>query len=193
MYNNLFEGELVRLTAEEPEAMAKAYSAWAAADSEYQRMLDTSAASLFSVKKWKEWLEKDLEKDPPTFYGFCIRTLADDRLIGFVGLDGNVVPHKEAFVGIGIGDRKDWSRGYGTDAMRLALRYAFMELNLRRVSLNAFEYNPRGLRSYEKAGFRHEGRQRQYLKRDGKRWDLVYMGILREEWMEMYQNEYTRT
>ena len=58
-----------------------------------------------------------------------------------------------------------------------------MEMNLRRVSLNVFEYNPRGIRSYEKAGFRHEGRQRQYLNRDGRRWDIVYMGILREEWM----------
>ena len=182
MDSNLFEGKLVHLTAEEPEVMAKAHAGWAA-DSEYLRLLDTSAACQFSLKKWKEWLEKDLEKDPPPFYGFGIRTLEDDRLVGFIGLDGHFFPHGEAFVGIGIGERKDWGRGYGTDAMRVMLRYAFMEMNLRRVSLNVFEYNPRGIRSYEKAGFRHEGRQRQYLNRDGRRWDIVYMGILREEWM----------
>ena len=87
-------------------------------------------------------------------------------------------------MGIGIGERQDWNNGYGTDAMQVILRYAFMELNLRRVTLNVFEYNPRAIRSYEKAGFRHEGRIRQYLNRDGQRWDILYMGILREEWME---------
>jgi RimJ/RimL family protein N-acetyltransferase len=69
--------------------------------------------------------------------------------------------------------------------MRLALGFAFMELNLHRVSLNVFEYNPRAVRSYEKAGFHVEGRQRQALLRNGKRWDAIEMGILREEWLEM--------
>ena len=184
MGTNLFEGKLVHLTAEEPETMAKAFTAWAA-NSEYLRLLDSGAARQFSAKKWKEWLEKDLEKEPPSFYGFALRTLDEQgRLIGFIGLEGNFFPHGEAFVGIGIGERQDWKNGYGTDAMQVILRYAFMELNLRRVTLNVFEYNPRAIRSYEKAGFRHEGRIRQYLNRDGQRWDILYMGILREEWME---------
>jgi RimJ/RimL family protein N-acetyltransferase len=58
-----------------------------------------------------------------------------------------------------------------------------MEQNLRRVSLDTFEYNPRAIRSYEKAGFVYEGRARQYLLREGKRWDLIFMGILRQEWL----------
>ena len=92
---------------------------------------------------------------------------------------------RDAFVGIGIGNRNDWSKGYGSDAMKIILRFAFTELNLRRVTLNVFEYNPRAIRSYEKTGFRHEGRMRNALLRNGKRWDMFYMGILREEWMEM--------
>jgi RimJ/RimL family protein N-acetyltransferase len=60
-----------------------------------------------------------------------------------------------------------------------------MELNLHRVTLDVFEYNPRAIRSYEKAGFRHEGRQRQALVRNGKRWDLLEMGILCEEWLKL--------
>jgi RimJ/RimL family protein N-acetyltransferase len=72
--------------------------------------------------------------------------------------------------------------------MKLVLRYAFLELNLRRVTLNVFEYNERAIRSYEKAGFRLEGSQRQAIQREGRRWDMVYMGILREEWMEHNQN-----
>ena len=181
---NLFEGKLVRLTAEEPETMAKAFSVWGA-DSEYLRLLDSGTARQLSVKKLKEELEKDQEKDSPSSCWFALRTLdGDDRLVGFIGLEGYSFPHGEAFVGVGIGERKDWGRGYGTDAMQVILRYAFMELSLRRVTLNVFEYNPRAIRSYEKAGFRHEGRIRQYLNRDGRRWDILYMGILREEWLE---------
>ncbi len=85
-------------------------------------------------------------------------------------------------MGIGIGEREYWGNGYGTDAMRAILHFAFTELNLYRVSLNVFEYNPRAIRSYEKAGFVAEGRQRQVLNRDGRRWDVIYMGILHEEW-----------
>jgi RimJ/RimL family protein N-acetyltransferase len=88
-------------------------------------------------------------------------------------------------VGLGIGETNYWSKGYGTDAMNVLLRFAFIEINLRRVTLTVFEYNPRAIRSYEKAGFRHEGRKRQLLHREGKRWDELYMGILREEWMEL--------
>jgi len=49
-----------------------------------------------------------------------------------------------------------------------------------------FEYNLRALRSYEKAGFVVEGRERQVLHRDGRRWDMIYMGILRKEWEQLY-------
>jgi RimJ/RimL family protein N-acetyltransferase len=67
---------------------------------------------------------------------------------------------------------------------QIILRFAFTELNLRRVTLTVFEYNPRAIRSYEKAGFHHEGRLRGVLLRDGKRWDMLYMGILAEDWKE---------
>jgi len=73
------------------------------------------------------------------------------RLIGFTGLwiaDWN---HRHSWVGIGLGEREFWGKGYGTDAMRLIVRYAFDELDLHRVSLTVFEYNTRAIRSYEKA------------------------------------------
>ena len=68
--------------------------------------------------------------------------------------------------------------------MKVVLRYAFTELNLQRLTLTVFEYNPRAVRAYEKTGFRHEGRLRQFLNREGRRWDMLFMGILRHEWME---------
>ena len=122
-------------------------------------------------------------------YWFAIRALEDDRLLGDADLSVINWGSRDAFVGIGIGEREFWGKGYGTDAMRLLLRYAFTELNLRRVSLNVFEFNERAIRSYEKVGFRLEGRERQVMQREGRRWDLIDMGILREEWMEENGNK----
>jgi len=178
---DLFRGERVRLVAVDTQKMAEACSRWGR-DTEYWRLQTAIPARLSSVKAIKEWLDKDAEKDPPEAYVFAIHRLEDDRLIGDVGLDDVFGPHRDAFLGIALGERDCWGKGYGTDAMRLILRFGFSELNLRRVTLNVFEYNPRAIHIYEKLGFKHEGRQRRFLNREGQRWDLVYMGLLREEW-----------
>jgi hypothetical protein len=129
-------------------------------------------------------MEEEVAEMSLASYFFSIRTLADDKLIGELGLEVVNWAGRDAFVGLGIGETEYWSKGYGTDVMNVLLHFAFRELNLRRVSLSVFEYNPRAIRSYEKAGFRHEGHVRKALNREGRRWDAVYMGILREEWME---------
>lgn len=179
--NDIFRGSLVRLTVEEPAVLASAFARWNR-DTEYTRLLDIDPLRMWSQKKWKDLIEKDVEKDPPDEYFFQVRTLSDECLIGFVGLFPIWV-HQNAWVGIGLGERDYWGKGYGTDALRLVLHFAFMELNLNRVSLDVFEYNLRAIHSYEKAGFCHEGRQRQLINRNGKRWDMLEMGILREEWL----------
>ena len=181
MGSNIFKGKLVRLTVELPEVDAKAASRWTR-DSEYSRLLDTEQAELWSAKKIQKWREEDLESDSIDNQFFNIRALDDDTVIGFIGLSDIHWGHGEAWVGIGIGDRAYWGKGYGTDAMQVLLRYAFTELNLHRISLGVFEYNQRAIRSYEKAGFVHEGREREFLHRDGSRADALLMGILRSEW-----------
>jgi RimJ/RimL family protein N-acetyltransferase len=118
----------------------------------------------------------------PGEYAFGIRTLTENKPIGFCGLECVTLPHGEGVLGIGIGDRNYWGKGYGTDAIRVLLRFGFMDCNLHRVGLNVFEYNNRALASYRKIGFQEEGRVRSYIQRDGKRWDLIYMAMLRSEW-----------
>jgi RimJ/RimL family protein N-acetyltransferase len=181
----LLKGKLVALTAPDPEEMGRFLSA-SNRDSEYKRLLDDDPPRLHSVKKSKEWLEKELGEMGETMYWFAIRSVEDDRLLGDINLDVTRWNAREAFVGLGIGPREFWGRGYGTEAMQLVLEYAFLEVNLHRVSLTVFEYNPRAIRSYEKAGFRQEGRMRGALIREGKRWDILYMGISRAEWMEKH-------
>ncbi|MBV6395254.1 MAG: hypothetical protein HFACDABA_00829 [Anaerolineales bacterium] len=178
---DMFRGDIVRLAAVNPEEASRHYSRWGR-DSFRNRLLDSEPAILFSDKAIRGWIEKDLDKE--NYFAFAIRTLAEDRLVGEVGLGYARWNRHEAFVGIGIGDREDWNKGYGTDAMRLVLRFAFLELALQRVSLSVFEYNPRAIRSYEKAGFRQEGRVRGALNREGRRWDEIFMGVLRSEWLE---------
>ena len=185
---DLFRGKLVRFTMEEPETSAKAQVRWQR-DSEFHRLADGDPALLNSEKKIKEWYEKQIEKGSQSErYSFSVRTLAEDKYIGFLGLWVNLI-HSEAWVGLGIGEREFWSKGYGTDMMRLCLQYAFMELCVERVSLGLHEYNPRALRSYEKCGFRLEGRTRMQMLREGRRTDTLWMGILREEWLQMQNGE----
>lgn len=179
MNNELLTGEKVYLAALEPEKVAELFNRWAG-DTEYWRLAVSDPAFQFSVAGIKDWLEEQLpNKDN---YFFTIHLHQDNRPIGDAGLDGIDWVHGNAYLGIAIGEREEWGKGYGTDAVRLILRLAFTELNLHRVSLTVFDYNQRAIRSYEKAGFRPEGRQRGFLKREGRRWDLIYMGILRNEW-----------
>jgi len=185
---DLFTGTLVSLAAVNPDETSKSAAIWGR-DSEYRRLMDSDPPRLFSVKASREWMEKQLEEEPDTFW-FAVRTLEDDRLLGEIDLVVTSWGSRDAFVGIGIGEREFWGKGYGTEAMNLTLRYAFIELNLRRVTLNVFEFNERAVRSYEKVGFHMEGRQRQAIIREGRRWDVLYMGILREEWIETHGNDF---
>ena len=118
----------------------------------------------------------------PDSFAYAIHLRATERLIGtttFSALDadnGSVLFH------ITIGERDCWNQGYGTEATELMLGHAFDRLGLHRVALSVFEFNPRAIRAYEKAGFAIEGRAREAVWRDGRFWDEVHMGVLADEW-----------
>ncbi|MBI5840532.1 MAG: GNAT family N-acetyltransferase [Chloroflexi bacterium] len=185
---DILTGSLVRLASLDAEELGKAYGNWRR-DSEFMRLIDMRADGMYSGKKQQDVFEKMLDDDPQAHHYFSIRSLEDNRLLGDINLDVTNWSTRDAFVGLGIGERADWDKGYGTDAMNIILRFAFTEVNLRRVTLTVFEYNPRAIRSYEKAGFQHEGRIRRAILRDGKRWDVFYMGILRDDWMEKHHDQ----
>jgi RimJ/RimL family protein N-acetyltransferase len=179
----LFTGDLVRLGALGKDS-AKLMSQWDA-DAEFSRQLNGGAISLIPLPQLEQAIVRDVIENKEEIH-FGIRTLADDKLIGFC----NIEPfwsHRNAFVGIGIGDPAYRGKGYGTDAMRLLVGYGFRELDLQRIALTVFSYNPRAIRSYEKAGFAREVVERAALYRDGQRHDIIIMGILRRDW-EAQQN-----
>lgn len=179
MTRPLLQGSLIHLAAISPEKDAEVIAHWSE-NTEYWRLFASDPARPGLSKTVQHDLGKEELKNDA--YRFAIRTLGDDRLVGRVDLDGIVWNNRDAWLSIGIGDPADWGKGYGSDALRAALRFAFSELNLFRVSLTVFEYNPRAIRAYEKVGFTCEGRLKCFLRREGRRWDLLYFGILREEW-----------
>jgi RimJ/RimL family protein N-acetyltransferase len=80
-----------------------------------------------------------------------------------------------------IGEKSYWNRGCGTEAVRLLAQHGLNPLNLNRIFLHVFENNPRAIRSYEKAGFTHEVRERQAEFKDGKYIDVLVMSMLKDE------------
>jgi RimJ/RimL family protein N-acetyltransferase len=180
MSTDIFTGKLVRLVALDLENDAKMFSQWEQ-DSEFQRLWNSEVPQRYNPSQLKKYFEEEISR----MHMFMIERLEDGRKIGEIDLSGFNWTVGNAWVGIGIGERELWGKGYGTDAMQVLLRYAFEELNLKRLTLNVFDVNQRGISSYEKAGFRHEGRIPGGLLIAGKRCDIVYMGILRREWEEL--------
>ena len=97
---------------------------------------------------------------------------------GFMNFDWR---NRSAEIGIMIGEKDQWNKGYGTEAMRLMCDYGFNTLNLHRIFLRVFEGNERGKQAYKKAGFIHEGTMRQAHFRDGRYWDVDLMSILKTD------------
>lgn len=173
---NLFYGSLVKLTGpreEDAEIMVQ----WEE-DYEYLRNIDTDVA----IPKTKEKFENAPDGKEPYFR---LRTIDGDELIGFVVIHSIEWNNRSGLLAIGIGGAENRGKGYGTDALRVILRYAFRELNLDRVGLDVIDYNHRAIKAYERVGFKHEGAMRSAVFRDGKKYDRVIMGILREEWEEL--------
>jgi RimJ/RimL family protein N-acetyltransferase len=125
------------------------------------------------------WYEHAAVDDGRT--GFTIYERATGRPIGNCGLHEVDLANRRTMVGIMIGEPDARGRGYGTEAMRLLLDYAFTVLGMHNVMLKVFEYNDAGRRCYEKVGFREVGRRRESRWINGRFWDEIHMDILATE------------
>lgn len=181
----LFEGEEIRFGPIDYEKDPEIESKWTH-DAEYLRLYDTVPARPLSaamVKKQYEKLEKQVEEDK-NLYHFAIRAREDDRLIGKATIQWIEWSNGNGFLRLGIGAAEDRRKGYGTKALKMLLRFAFAELNLYRVTAIVPEYNEGAIALLQKAGFTEEVRRRKALERDGRRWDFLTFGLLKEEWLE---------
>ncbi|MCA1059551.1 GNAT family N-acetyltransferase [Rossellomorea aquimaris] len=173
----LLTGKRIYLTGFQEEDV-KSIREWGL-NEEVQRLFDALPHRPKSEEEIKKWMNPG-----ENAFRFAIRLKDDGRIIGFVELDGILWTHRVGWVSILIGDEKSWGSGIGREAMECLLAYAFHELNLYRIQLTVFSYNERAIRLYESLGFMKEGSYRQFLQRDGKRYDMFLFGLLADEWKE---------
>lgn len=131
-----------------------------------------------STAEEEKWFEGHLASEDSEL--FAIET-TDGVHIGNTGLHAINWQYRQAELGIVIGEKDYWGKGYGSDAIRTLLRFAFEEMNLHRVFLRVRADNARAIRAYEKCGFEHEGQRREAIFANGRYYDELHMGILDRE------------
>lgn len=152
----------------------------------YQRWLnDLNVTRTLAAPNWpmtiereQRWIDGALVSSEPIF---TIYTLDDFRPIGntsFYDLDND---NRTCYFGILIGERDAWGQGYGTETTRLMLQYAFDVLGMQNVMLTAHADNVRGIRAYERAGFRRIGVRRNAVQVGRRRLDEVLMDAVPDD------------
>ena len=134
-----------------------------------------------SLQDEKEYLESGGDKTT-----FAIIDEQKDEIIGTVGLHKIDNINRTATLGIFIGNRDYWSKGYGTEAIQLIIDFGFNYLNLKNIDLAVMEFNQRAVRCYQKCGFKEIGRRRKCKFINGKYYDSILMDILAEDFKESY-------
>jgi len=179
MISNLLRGQRVRLNALS-RSDAPVMALWEE-DLLFLRLYSSHLARPRAEAALAEWIEAIGKAQDEII--FAIRLIEDNKLIGMLGFHGIEWANQVAWFSIAIGDSGYWGQGYGYEATQLGLAYAFNELNLYRLNLTVFSYNSRAIKLHEKCGFKREGVFREYLQRDGQRYDMVLYGLLRQEWL----------
>jgi len=178
----VFDGRLVRLRLLEsrdlPDLMRFSR------DYAVQRVSSDDEGLPLPEDRLAKWLAGLSSRDDLRQFG--IETVEDGRLVGTGQLAFINWRCRSACLGIEIGDRAAWGKGYGPEAIRLLLRLAFCGLGLNRVEIGTYEFNPRALRCFEKAGFVCEGALRQNVYREGRFYDEVIMSMLAAEYRARY-------
>jgi len=133
----------------------------------------------------KKWYEKLL--NDPTRMLFMITRLEDNAPIGIFGLMRIDYRNQNLEPGPFVLDPSQRGQRLAMDALRTLLRYAFGELNMRRVYGTVLDFNISAVLGFESVGFKREGVARKAVMVNGQFHDVIYMGLLREEWLSLNQ------
>ncbi|MBW9157907.1 GNAT family N-acetyltransferase [Clostridium sp. FP2] len=175
---NLLIGEKVKLTSINEEDVLK-FQKWYN-DASFMRHYDIVSAIPKTIEEVKE-LVSEAQKSNRA-YIFAIKNLHQEEFIGVTGFEDISWNNGTALIYIGIGGEKHRGKGYGMEALKLTMEFGFEELNFHKIQLTVLEYNEPAIKLYEKLGFKREGVYREFIHRDGRRYDMYLYGILRSEW-----------
>ncbi|MEE4194536.1 MAG: GNAT family protein [Anaerolineae bacterium] len=173
-------GERLRLRALEKEDLPK-FVEWLNDPEVRENLFINHPLSMAEEEQWFGHMMEQPQYERP----LCIEVKIEDdhwQLIGNLALMNISNVHRNAELGIMIGDKDYWNKGFGTEAIKVLVNHAFQNLNLHRIYLRVYDTNPRGVRCYEKAGFVHEGTQRDAIFKDGKYIGMHMMSVLSTEW-----------
>jgi RimJ/RimL family protein N-acetyltransferase len=174
-------GERVRLRAAERDDIKKFY-AWVN-DLDVTRHLSLYLPmSTVDEENWFDAMTKRNQSEKTLVIE--VRDGEGWKMIGNCGVFGIDSVNRLGEIGIMLGEKDEWNKGYGTETMILLLRHCFETLNLNRVWLQVYAGNSRAKRSYEKAGFIEEGCLREAVYKHGKYDNIIIMSVLRSEWFE---------
>lgn len=143
----------------------------------------TGTRDTFTMAQLYEHYDRISNDD--TRYDFAICLIEGDHLLGDLSVLEIDLNNRKAGFRIAFHDRKFLNKGYGTEATRLALRFTFGELKLNRLQLEVFSHNIRGIRAYEKVGFKREGVLRQSLFLSNRYSDEIVMGMLHSDYSQV--------
>ena len=175
----LFQGERVYLAAVEPEADAATLAGWTH-DSGFMRLVDAAPLRPLTAGQVKK---RHHDRDAMAGrFDLLIRARSDDRVLGLVRLDRIQWHHGTAHLSLGIADPAERRQGFGREALGLSVDYAFGELNLHRLAAVVPGDNAGGLAFLQRVGFQVEVIRREAVRRDGRRYDLLHLGLLAGEW-----------
>jgi len=146
-------------------------------DSEVTKYMeaDTLPVSMEKLEKYYDFMTNS-----PNHVILAIVDKGTDYHIGNITLNDINWIHRTANLGIMIGDKGYWGKGYGTEAIKLMTKYAFDKLNLHKIWLSLWDDNIAAFRAYEKAGYKKEAELLSELYRNGKYHNRIYMGIINE-------------
>jgi RimJ/RimL family protein N-acetyltransferase len=177
------EGEHVRLRRIERSDLP-AIHRWMN-DADVMAWTRFSADHMISAGQLEKEFEKDLAGDDQESVRYLIEERASGASgtpIGWCRIGTWDKKHVTANVGIALGEKNLWGKGYGTEAMRLLLSIVFDYQGWHRADLWTLAENERAIKSFEKVGFRLEGRERESAFYGGRYHDVVLMGLLKPEW-----------
>jgi diamine N-acetyltransferase len=179
----MIKGDKIYL-AELDRANAETIRAWLN-DPEVHRYLLVGRVPLTKEEEERFYDSQSVSSDA---YNFEIHVAADGRYIGNVGLKDVSLVHRHGEIGLVIGSKEDWGKGYGADAIVTCLRFAFFTLGLHAVRICTEERHERALELYRRLGFVETGREREWIFREGRFVDHVLFSMLDSEYRARYSD-----